>query len=134
MPSPIRTVTVDCEDPYTLALFWGAVVGSPISNEDQPGANEALVETPHGQPNILFLQVPEKKTVKNRLHFDLGPNSASRDEEVERVIALGATLYADFRTDDGMGFVVLADPEGNEFCIERSDAELAATPRDREVD
>jgi predicted enzyme related to lactoylglutathione lyase len=68
-------------------------------------------------------QVPEGKAVKNRMHLDLMPARRTRDEEVERAVALGATQVADHRNADGTGFVVLADPEGNEFCIERSRAE-----------
>jgi hypothetical protein len=68
------------------------------------------------------MRVPEAKQVKNRVHLDLTPDSSTpqaRDAEIERVIALGATLVDDHRRPDGKGWVVLADPEGNEFCIER---------------
>jgi Glyoxalase-like domain len=71
--------------------------------------------------------VPEPKTVKNRVHLDLMPTDRTRDEEVERLLGIGATLVADHRRPDGTGWVVLADPEGNEFCIERSAAERAAS-------
>ncbi|HET7349393.1 MAG TPA: VOC family protein, partial [Marmoricola sp.] len=63
-------------------------------------------------------------TVKNRLHLDLRPSAGTRDEELERLLGLGATQVADLRQDDGSGWVVLADPEGNEFCILRSEAEI----------
>jgi hypothetical protein len=68
------------------------------------------------------MRVPEAKQVKNRVHLDLTPDNPApqaRDAEVERIIALGATLVDDHRRPDGKGWVVLADPEGNEFCIER---------------
>ena len=71
--------------------------------------------------------MPEPKTVKNRVHLDLEPTDRTRDEEVERLLKIGATLVADHRRPDGTGWVVLADPEGNEFCVERSAAERAAT-------
>ena len=74
---------------------------------------------------MLFIEVPEPKAVKNRLHFDLRPRAGSRDAEVERVLALGATQVADLRRSDGGGWVVLADPEGNEFCMLRSLDEAA---------
>jgi predicted enzyme related to lactoylglutathione lyase len=77
-------------------------------------------------PEILFIQVPEGKAGKNRLHLDLQPD-IRRDEEVERLLGLGAALVDDQRRPDGTGWVVLADPEGNEFCVERSAAERAAT-------
>jgi Glyoxalase-like domain len=70
--------------------------------------------------------VPEAKTVKNRVHLDLEPDDRTRDQEVERLLGIGATLVDDQRRPDGRGWVVLADPEGNEFCVERSPAERAA--------
>jgi hypothetical protein len=71
--------------------------------------------------------VPEPRTVKNRVHLDLEPDDRTRDQEVERLLGIGATLVADQRRPDGRGWVVLADPEGNELCIERSAAERAAS-------
>jgi predicted enzyme related to lactoylglutathione lyase len=67
--------------------------------------------------------VPEGKIAKNRMHLDLIPTTRSRDEEVERLLGIGATLVEDHRKPDGTGWVTLADPEGNEFCVERSAAE-----------
>ncbi|GAA1990022.1 VOC family protein [Nocardiopsis rhodophaea] len=126
MPSPIRNVTIDCADPYELAKFWSQVIGAPLHPECEPGEEEAFIATPDGQPGLLFLRVPEGKKVKNRIHLDLGPNGNTRDGEMERLLGIGATFLSDFRRDDGTGFVVLGDPEGNEFCIELSDEELAA--------
>lgn len=122
----IQHVTVDCADPYGLATFWSTVTGWPISDIDEPGDDEVLLEPPTpGQPELLFKQVPEPKTVKNRLHLDLMPEHQTRDEEVERLLTAGATLVSDERTPNGRGWVVLADPEGNEFCIEASAKERA---------
>ncbi|RCV48504.1 VOC family protein [Marinitenerispora sediminis] len=133
MPSPIRNITIDCADPYALAEFWAEVVGAALHPGSKPGDDEALVETPEGQPGLLFLRVPENKVVKNRIHFDLGPQGAAlRDEEYERLLGLGATFLSDFRAPDGRGWVVLADPEGNEFCVERGDDELARAGDDRD--
>jgi predicted enzyme related to lactoylglutathione lyase len=75
---------------------------------------------------MWFVRVPEGKTAKNRIHFDLWPTSATRDEQVQRAIDLGAVVLDDRRRADGAGWVVFADPEGNEFCIGRSAAEPAA--------
>lgn len=122
----LRHVTVDCADPYRLATFWSQVTGWPVSAEDQPGDPEVLVEAPTPVPGLLFLSVPEGKTVKNRIHFDWMPTERSRDEEVARVIGLGATLHEDHRVADGRGWVTLLDPEGNEFCVERGAAERGA--------
>ncbi|GHH28703.1 hypothetical protein GCM10017774_03330 [Lentzea cavernae] len=76
-------------------------------------------------PVLFFNQVPEPKTVKNRLHLCLRPDT-TRDEEVERLLGLGATLVGDHRNPDGTGWAILADPEGNEFCVLRSESERSA--------
>ena len=79
-------------------------------------------ETGH---QLLFVEVPDVKQVKNRIHLDLRPVERTRDEEVAHLLSVGATQVSDQREvrGDGTGWVVLADPEGNEFCILRSDAE-----------
>jgi predicted enzyme related to lactoylglutathione lyase len=82
-----------------------------------------MIFSPDGRTRVLFIEVPEGKTVKNRLHFDLTPTDRTCDEEVERVLGLGATVHQDLRTDDGGGWVTLLDPEGNEFCVLRSASE-----------
>lgn len=114
----LRHVTVDCADAYVLATFWSAVTGWPVSDIDAPGDDEVLVEAPSPVPGLLFIEVPESKSVKNRIHFDFAPTERSRDEEVERVVGLGARVFEDHRAPDGRGWVTLLDPEGNEFCIE----------------
>lgn len=122
----LRHVTIDCADAYELARFWSEVTGWPISDVDEPGDAEVLLEAPDPVPGVLFIQVPEPKSTKNRIHFDWMPTERTRDEEVERVIGLGADPYEDHRRPDGRGWVTLQDPEGNEFCIERSQSEQAA--------
>lgn len=122
MSSIAHNITIDCADPWQLGQFWAAVTGHALSDEDQPGDPEALIQIPGATP-LLFVRVPDAKTVKNRLHLDLTPTDRTRDEEVERVIGLGATVLADRRNADGSGWVTLADPEGNEFCVVRSEAE-----------
>lgn len=129
MVSRIRHITFDCHDAYRLAQFWSAVTGWHVVAGNEPGDSGALVaavlaEPPDsGMPGLLFIAVPEPKTVKNRVHLDLGPTDMTRDEEIARLAGLGARLVADHRTSDGLGWVVLTDPEGNELCIERSDKE-----------
>lgn len=125
MASLVRHVTIDCADTYRLGTFWAEVLDAKLSDEDKPGDPEALVEAEG--VGLLFIAVPEGKTVKNRIHFDLQPTDRTRDEEVERLLALGATLVADHRRPDGTGWATLADIEGNEFCVERSAAERATT-------
>ncbi|MFE7648004.1 VOC family protein [Streptomyces phaeoluteigriseus] len=121
MTSKIRHMTIDSADAYALASFWSAALGEPLQEDDHPGDEEALIEG----AGLLFVTVPERKTVKNRVHLDLQPQDRTREEEVDRLLALGATLVADHRRADGTGWAVLADPEGNEFCVERSAAERA---------
>ncbi|MEV5483054.1 VOC family protein [Streptomyces sioyaensis] len=123
MTSWVRHTTFDCTDAYGLACFWAQVLGGSLAEDDLPGDPEATVTAAGGA--LLFLTVPEGKTVKNRVHLDLQPQDRSRDEEVERLLALGATLVADHRRADGTGWAILADIEGNEFCVERSAAERA---------
>ncbi|MFE0698577.1 VOC family protein [Streptomyces sp. NPDC058872] len=125
MTSLVRHVTIDCADAYSLAGFWAAALDTKLSDDDRPGDPEALVESVG--VSLLFIRVPEAKSVKNRVHLDLQPQDRTRDEEVERLVALGATLLHDRRNQDGTGWVTLADPEGNEFCVERSRAERAVT-------
>ncbi|WP_280247665.1 VOC family protein [Nocardia abscessus] len=113
-------MTVDCSDPFALASFWSAVTGWPVAESGASDDSWARLEAPAGTPGLLFIRVPEAKTVKNRVHLDWMPTTRPHDEEVHRVITLGATLHEDHRTPDGLGWITLRDPEGNEFCIERS--------------
>jgi len=128
MSSSIRNITVDCHDPYALSLFWSAVTGFAEDPADPnlPEHTEALLVGP--TVGLLFIRVAEdQKVVKNRVHLDVVPTDRTRDAEVTRLIGLGATQFADHRRPDGTGWVVLADPEGNEFCVERSAAERAGS-------
>jgi catechol 2,3-dioxygenase-like lactoylglutathione lyase family enzyme len=124
MTSSVRHVTVDCADAHALATFWAAALGGRLADDDFPGDPEALVR--HAGTPLLFVTVPEPKAVKNRIHLDLQPRT-TREQEVERLLALGATMVADRTTPDGRGWVVLADPEGNELCVERAGPEPVDT-------
>ncbi|WP_371503032.1 VOC family protein [Kitasatospora sp. NBC_00374] len=124
MASLVHHVTIDCADTFRLGSFWAAVLDSKLADDDKPGDPEALIVGE--RMDLLFIAVPEDKAGKNRLHFDLRPTDRTRDEEVERLLALGATLVADRRRPDGSGWVTMADIEGNEFCVERGAAERAA--------
>ena len=124
MPVVISQLCVDAADPAAQARWWQEVLGGTLDDED-PDEVGARFET--GLPELLFLRVPEGKTVKNRLHLDVRPPDGSdQATELERLLALGAR-----RVDVGQGpdvpWVVLADPEGNEFCLLRmTPAEVAA--------
>ena len=115
----IQCVSIDTANPARLAGFWQAALGWRRTFEQD---DEVALEPPAGSredgvvPDLLFLRVPEGKTVKNRLHFDLRPEDQAA--EVARLEGLGAR-----RTDVGQGpdvsWVVMADPDGNEFCVLR---------------
>jgi uncharacterized damage-inducible protein DinB/predicted enzyme related to lactoylglutathione lyase len=127
MTSSVRHLTVDSRDPYALGSFWAAALGGRLASDDEPGDPEALVLG--ASAPLLFVQVPEGKAGKNRLHLDLQP-ATTRAAEVERLRGLGAVVVDDRVQPDGRGWVVMADPEGNEFCVEGSAQERDAPPRD----
>ena len=131
MTSLIAHTTIDCHNAYELSEWWKPVLGYVDLDDDpnEPGHEECMIRDADTGHLLLFLEVPDDKSVKNRVHFDLRPRSGTRDEELERLLAHGATEVADLRGKygPGTGWVVLADPEGNEFCILRSEAEIAAT-------
>ena len=122
-----QCICIDSPDPAAVAGFWEAALGWRRTHEDP---DEVVLEPPAGSPedgvspDILFLRVPEAKAVKNRLHLDLQSADRTRDEEVGRLLALGARLVDDRRTPTS-GWAVLADPEGNEFCVVLNAAERA---------
>ncbi|WP_329452553.1 VOC family protein [Streptomyces sp. NBC_01724] len=124
MVSVLQNVAIDCADAYELARFWSSVTGRPMDSDVRPGDRETQVLLAEG-PVLYFNQVPEAKTIKNRIHLCLRPET-SRDREVDRLLGLGATFVADHRNPDGSGWAVLADPEGNEFCVLRSESDRAA--------
>jgi len=110
------SVVVDCGDPEALARFWVAVTGYRM---DEPEAEQGAVRwvmlrAPAGQPNLAFQKVPEPKQGKNRVHVDL--YTADEQAEAARIEALRATRISVSEDPDDV-FIVLADPEGNEFCV-----------------
>jgi hypothetical protein len=130
MTSYISHTSIDCRNAYALSEWWKQVLEYVDKPDDpnEPEHDECWIQRPDGGHPLLFLEVPEDKTIKNRIHFDLRPSAATREEELARLLALGATEVGDLRNDDGTGWVVLADPEGNEFCILRSMDEVVAAP------
>jgi catechol 2,3-dioxygenase-like lactoylglutathione lyase family enzyme len=122
MGAVLREVIIDCNDPARVAAFWGEVLGWKVQQNDDVWW---MSESGEPFPDLLlvFVPVPEEKTVKNRIHLDVSPVGCERDEEVARLEGLGAT-----RVDVGQGeqrWVVLADPEGNEFCVLGRRADVA---------
>jgi uncharacterized protein YndB with AHSA1/START domain len=131
MTSYVSHTSVDCADAYALSEWWKKVLGYVDLDGDpnEPGHEECLIRSAENGHQILFIEVPDTRQVKNRLHFDLRPVDGTRDEEVARLLGVGATQLDDRREirGDGTGWVVLADPEGNEFCVLRSDEERRAS-------
>jgi catechol 2,3-dioxygenase-like lactoylglutathione lyase family enzyme len=130
MASSISHTTVDCFDAYRLSEWWKPVLGYVDIDDDPnlPGHEECMIRDPATGHQVLFIEVPDAKVGKNRVHFDLRPRERTRDEEVAWLLQHGATEVADHREvrGDGTGWITLADPEGNEFCVLRSDAERGA--------
>ena len=139
MASRLTEISLDCHDPDRLAEFWTAALDWVVL-EREPGlvevgparaTDQALLDAVRSgpvPPTMFLAAVEEGKVVKNRMHLDLEPTEGTRDEELARLLAHGATQVADLRGTygPGTGWVVLADPEGNEFCILRSPAEREA--------
>ena len=130
MASRLTEISLDCHDPDLLADFWTGVLDWVVLHRE-PGLVEIgpdrredaeLLEAVRSgpvAPTIFLAQVPEDKVAKNRVHYDVSPVDRSQEEEVERILGLGATR-ADIGQTGEESWVVLADPEGNEFCVLRS--------------
>lgn len=118
MTSTVLNVTFDCADPGVIARFWVAVTGWTLHEEGTwDGREEYSVGPPaEGGMRLYFVAVPDRKIVKNRIHLDVIPRGRSQQEEIARLVRLGASVVDDQPVD--VGWVVLADPEGNEFCVE----------------
>lgn len=119
MTSRISHTSVDAHNAYEQSVFWSKVLGWAEDPEDPnlPGHEECLILSPDRSQLLLFITVPDEKVVKNRLHLDLRPVDGTREQEVGRLVELGAVELDDFRRPDGSGWITLADPEGNEFCV-----------------
>jgi predicted enzyme related to lactoylglutathione lyase len=116
----VETLTIDAHDPPALATFWAAVLGWQVV-DDSGDEGEIEVRPPEGvsATPLLFVQCDDEKQVKNRLHLDLRP-TVDRDAEVARLEALGAQQVEIGQSRDPLvTWVVMADPEGNEFCVLR---------------
>jgi hypothetical protein len=116
MASKFTELAIDCADPKELSRFWCAVLDYEVLDEDEADGI-VTIGSPSMIPKLTFARVPEGKTVKNRLHIDVNPVGCDQDEELARLLGLGAR-----HADIGQGeesWVVLADPEGNEFCLLR---------------
>jgi hypothetical protein len=119
MTSRISHTSFDAINAYAQSVFWSQVLdfAEDPADPNEPGHEECLITSADRSQVLLFITVPDGKKLKNRVHLDLRPSDRTREQEVERVIALGASQLADHRRPDGSGWITLADPEGNEFCI-----------------
>jgi len=126
MTSRISHTTIDSRNAYQQSVWWAQVLGMREDSQDpnEPGHEECMIFSVDGRTRLLFIEVPEGKQIKNRVHFDLRPTDVTRDEEVDRLLGIGATEVADRRRPDGSGWGTLPDPQGNELCILRSDSEV----------
>jgi hypothetical protein len=122
MASKFTELAIDCADPARLARFWCSVLDYEVQDEEDGFITIGSPLVPEGKnrpgpvpPTVTFARVPEGKTIKNRLHLDVNATDREQDDEVLRLVDLGAR-----HVDVGQGEVswtVLADPEGNEFCV-----------------
>jgi len=117
MGSRFTELVIDCADPGRVADFWARVLDYDVIDRGPKGEVE-IGRKVSGSPTLVFVPVPEPKTVKNRVHIDVNPTSADQDAELERLLALGARRVDVGQTPE-VSWVVLADPEGNEFCLLR---------------
>ncbi|HEV7979918.1 VOC family protein [Amycolatopsis sp.] len=115
MRTRIIAVTFDCHDAEALAAFWGEALGSGEFErwDDAHGVGYVELQLDGAAP-LLFQPVAEDKVVKNRVHLDIAPAEIDQYAEIDRLVSLGAKVVTD---DPAVPFVVLADPEGNEFCV-----------------
>lgn len=130
MTSFISHTTIDCTDAYRMSTWWRGVLGYVEDAEDpnEPGHQECPIFDAETGHTLLFIEVPDPTPGKNRFHLDLRPRDRTQQEEVDRLLAHGATLSQDHRGryGTGSGWVTLADPEGNLFCVLKSEGERAA--------
>ncbi|QNS08020.1 VOC family protein [Streptomyces xanthii] len=127
MTSRFTELVVDCHDPEALAVFWCAVLDFKVLEQREDlveiGSWAPTVEEVRARqmpPTLVFIRVPEgKESKKNRLHLDVSPIDGSTEDEVARLLALGAAK-ADVGQGPDRSWVVMTDPEGNEFCVLRT--------------
>ncbi|MEO6997008.1 MAG: VOC family protein [Terracoccus sp.] len=132
MTLELSHTTVNAHNAYAQSVWWADLLGYHEDPDDpnRPGHEECMIFSADGTQRILFIEVANVKVGRNRLHLDLRPVERTRDEEHHHVLSLGATDLDDCRTPDGRGWFVMADPEGNEFCILRSVTERRAAGDD----
>ncbi|MBA2607370.1 MAG: VOC family protein [Actinobacteria bacterium] len=116
MASVLTEVSFDCENPERVCQFWCSVLGWKATQAENGLWWASATGDYTARPMFVFVPVPEKKTVKDRIHVDVSPQGVDQAEELERLLALGATRL-DVGQPADVPWVVLADIEGNEFCL-----------------
>ena len=123
MSCSVSHTTIDCHDAYALSEWWKDLLGYVDLDGDPnlPGHEECMILDPDTGHRLLFIEVPDPELPAKRIHLDLRPRTGTREEEVDRLLAQGVTQVADQRGihGPGSGWVVFADPEGNQFCVLR---------------
>lgn len=125
MVSRLSHTSVNCFDAFDLSEWWKEILGY-VDVEGDPNEaidEECMILDPNGEQPLLFIEVDDLQVVPGRIHFDICAAGSTRDQEVDRILGLGASLVADRRNADGSGWMTLADPAGNTFRVVRSDAE-----------
>lgn len=130
MAARLSHLSINCTNAFELSEWWEGVLGyvDVPDDPDEPGDEECMILDPNCGHRLLFIEVEHLQESPGRLHLGLAPTDRLRDDEIERVVALGASTVADRRKPDGTGWTVLADPAGNQFCIVRSDEERNQQP------
>lgn len=124
----ISHTTIDAHRPFELSEWWKATLGYVDIPDDpnEPHHDQCMIIDPQNGHQILFIKVPDLELPAKRIHFDVRPRERTQHDEAEWLVGRGATLVSDMRGKygPGTGWVTLADPEGNLFCVLRSSAEL----------
>jgi catechol 2,3-dioxygenase-like lactoylglutathione lyase family enzyme len=127
MTCSVSHTTIDCHDAFALSEWWKDLLGYVDIDGDPnlPGHEECMILDPDTGHRLLFIEVPDPELPAKRIHLDLRPRTGTREEEVDRLLAQGVTQVADQRGihGPGSGWVVFADPEGNQFCVLRGESE-----------
>lgn len=126
----VSHTSIDCHDAYALSEWWRMVLDYTTDPEDPnlPGHEECAIFDPESGHTLLFLEVPDEQLPAKRIHLDVRPRERPQEEEIRWLLEQGAVPVADHRGEygPGTGWLTLADPEGNQFCVLKSPSERAA--------
>ena len=126
----VSHTTIDCHDAHALSEWWRQVLDYTTDPEDPnlPGHEECAIFDPESGHTLLFIEVPDQQLPAKRIHLDVRPRERSQEEEIRWLLEQGAVSVADHRGQHGpgTGWLTMADPEGNQFCVLKSPSERAA--------